>query len=109
MVYWHADRLLARPFNFVLYILATAMTTDLQKTLAALASLASVLVGVVTIASYLSGEDVVLPPSSATVPSESRHIIIQARAVFVDDDKIYILDYDNNLIEWNESLDVEVL
>ena len=85
------------------------MTTSFQKALAIMASIASVLAGVVTIASYLSGEDVVLPPSSATVPSESRHIIIQARAVFVDDDKIYILDYDNNLIEWNESLDVEVL
>ena len=85
------------------------MTTSFQKTLAIMASVASVLAGVVTIASYLSGEDVTLQPSSATAPSESRPIIIQARAVFVDDDKIYILDYDNNLIEWNESLDVEVL
>lgn len=85
------------------------MTTSFQKALAIMASVASVLAGVVTIASYLSGEDVALPPSSATAPSESRPIIIQARAVFVDDDKVYILDYDNNLIEWNESLEIVML
>jgi hypothetical protein len=85
------------------------MTTSFQKALAIMASVASVLAGIVTIASYLSGEDVTLQPSSATAPSESRPIIIQARAVFVDDDKIYILDYDNNLIEWNESLEIVVL
>ncbi len=85
------------------------MNLNLQKALAIMASVASVLAGVVTIASYLSGEDVTLQPSSATAPSESRPIIIQARAVFVDDDKIYILDYDNNLIEWNESLEIVML
>ena len=85
------------------------MTTNFQKTLTVLASVASVLAGVVTIASYLSGEDVTLPPSLATSSSDRQPIIIQARAVFLDNDKIYILDYDNNLIEWNESLDVEVL
>ena len=84
------------------------MTTGFQKILAVLASIASVLAGIVTIASYLSGEDVALPPSSATAPSESSPVI-QARAVFVDDDKIYILDYDNNLIEWNESLEIVML
>lgn len=103
MVYWHADRLLARPFNFVLYILATAMTTDLQKTLAALASLASVLVGVVTIASYLSGEDVTLPPSLTTPSSESQPIIIHARVVFIEKNMTYAIDYDKNLILLNES------
>jgi len=35
------------------------MTTDFQKILAVLVSVVSVLAGVVTIASYLSGEDVV--------------------------------------------------
>ncbi|MFA5458451.1 MAG: hypothetical protein WC261_12555 [Synergistaceae bacterium] len=50
-----------------------------------------------------------MPPSLATSSSDRQPIIIQARAVFVDDDKVYILDYDNNLIEWNESLEVEVL
>ena len=85
------------------------MTTSFQKTLAVLASVASVLAGVVTIASYLSGEDVTLPPSLATPSSDHPPIIIQARAIFLDNDKIYILDYDNNLIEWNESLEVEVL
>ena len=85
------------------------MTTSFQKTLTILASIASVLAGVVTIASYLSGEDVASSASFAAPSSDHRPIIIQARAVFVDDDKIYILDYDNNLIEWNESLDVEVL
>ncbi|MFA7220658.1 MAG: hypothetical protein WC119_09215 [Synergistaceae bacterium] len=103
MVYWHADRLLARPFNFVLYILATAMTTDLQKTLAALASLASVLVGVVTIASYLSGEDVTLPPSLTTPSSESQPIIIHARVVFIEKNMTYAIDYNKNLILLNES------
>ena len=84
------------------------MTTSFQKALAIMASVASVLAGVVTIASYLSGEDVTLPPL-VTSSSDRQPIIIQARAVFVDDDKVYILDYDNNLIEWNESLEVEVL
>ena len=85
------------------------MTTSFQKALAIMASVASVLAGVVTIASYLSGEDVTLPPPLVTSSSESRPIIIQARAVFVDDDKVYILDYDNNLIEWIESLEIVVL
>ena len=85
------------------------MTPSFQKPLAVLASVASVLAGVVTIASYLPGEDVTLPPSLATSSSDRQPIIIQARAVFVDDDKVYILDYDNNLIVWNESLEIVVL
>ena len=85
------------------------MTTSFQKALAIMASVTSVLAGVVTIASYLSGEDVTLPPPLAMSSSDRQPIIIQARAVFLDNDKIYILDYDNNLIEWNESLEVEVL
>ena len=96
MGHWPADRLLAGLFNFVLYILATAMTTDSQKTLAALASLASVLVGVVTIASYLSGEDVSLPPSLTTPSSESQPIIIHARVVFIEKNMTYAIDYDKN-------------
>ena len=103
MGHWPADRLLAGLFNFVLYILATAMTTDSQKTLAALASLASVLVGVVTIASYLSGEDVSLPPSLTTPSSESQPIIIHARVVFIEKNMTYAIDYDKNLILLNES------
>ena len=46
------------------------------------------------------------PPSLTTQPSEPQPIIIHARAVFMDDDKIYIIDYNNTLIAWNESLDV---
>ena len=79
------------------------MTTDLQKTLAALASLASVLVGVVTIASYLSGEDVTLPPSLTTPSSESQPIIIHARVVFIEKNMTYAIDYNKNLILLNES------
>ena len=79
------------------------MTTDLQKTLAALASLASVLVGVVTIASFLSGEDVSLPPSLTTPSSESQPIIIHARVVFIEKNMTYAIDYDKNLILLNES------
>ena len=79
------------------------MTTDLQKTLAALASLASVLVGVVTIASYLSGEDVTLPPSLTTPSSESQPIIIHARVVFIEKNMTYAIDYNKNLILFNES------
>ena len=86
--------------------MVTAMTTDFQKILAVLASVASVLVRVVTIASYLSGEDVALLPSLTAQPSEPQPIIIHARAVFMDDDKIYIIDYNNTLIAWNESLDI---
>jgi hypothetical protein len=82
------------------------MTTDFQKILAVLVSVVSALAGVVTIASYLSGEDVYPPPSLTTQPSEPQPIIIHARAVFMDDDKIYIIDYNNTLIAWNESLDV---
>ena len=63
MVYRPADRLLARLFDFALHFLAETMTTSFQKALAVLASVASVLAGIVTIASYLSGEDVALPPS----------------------------------------------
>ena len=85
------------------------MTTNFQKTPTVLASIASVLAGIVTIAGFLSGEDVSLSPPLTTPSSDSQPIIIQARAVFLDNDKIYILDYDNNLIEWNESLEVEVL
>jgi hypothetical protein len=79
------------------------MTTDLQKTLAALASLASVLVGVVTIASFLSGEDASLPPSLTTPSSESQPIIIHARVVFIEKNMTYAIDYDKNLILLNES------
>lgn len=52
------------------------MTISFQKTLAVLASIASVLAGVVTIASFLSGEDVALPPSLTTPPSDPQPIII---------------------------------
>mgnify|MGYP000908422978 FL=1 len=79
------------------------MTTSFQKILAVLASIASVLAGVVTIASFLSGEDVTLPPS-LTVPSSSHQpIIIHARAVFIDGNMTYAIDYDKNLIMLNES------
>jgi len=79
------------------------MTTSFQKILAVLASIASVLAGVVTIASFLSGEDVALPPS-LTVPSSSHQpIIIHARAVFIDRNSTYAIDYDKNLILLNES------
>jgi hypothetical protein len=79
------------------------MTTSFQKALAIMASVASVLAGVVTIASYLSGEDVSLPPSLITPSSESQPIIIHARAVFIDGNMTYAIDYDKNLIKLNES------
>jgi hypothetical protein len=80
------------------------MTTSFQKTLTVLASIASVLAGVVTIASFLSGEDVALPPSLITPSSESQPIIIHARAVFIDENMTYAIDYDKNLIKLNESI-----
>ena len=80
------------------------MTTSFQKALAVLASIASVLAGVVTIASYLSGEDVSLPPSLITPSSESQPIIIHARVVFIDENMTYAIDYDKNLIKLNESI-----
>jgi hypothetical protein len=79
------------------------MTTSFQKTLTVLASIASVLAGVVTIASFLSGEDVALPPSLITPSSESQPIIIHARVVFIDRNSTYAIDYDKNLILLNES------
>lgn len=79
------------------------MTTSFQKALAVLVSVASVLAGIVTIASYLSGEDVVLPPSLTTSSSESQPIIIHARAVFIDGNSTYAIDYDKNLILLNKS------
>ena len=79
------------------------MTTSFQKTLTVLASMASVLAGVVTIASFLSGEDVALPPSLTTPPSDSQPIIIHARAVFIEKNMTYAIDYDKNLILLNES------
>ena len=79
------------------------MTTNFQKTLAILASIASVLAGVVTIASYMSGEDVALPSSLTTPSSDHQPIIIHARAVFIDGNSTYAIDYDKNLILLNES------
>ena len=79
------------------------MTTGFHKTLAVLASIASVLAGVVTIASFMSGEDVALPPSLTTPPSDHRPIIIHARAVFIEKNMTYAIDYDKNLIMLNES------
>ena len=79
------------------------MTISFQKTLAVLASIASVLAGMVTIASFLSGEDVALPPSLTTPPSDPQPIIIHARAVFIDGNMTYAIDYDKNLIMLNES------
>ena len=79
------------------------MTTSFQKALTVLASIASVLAGVVTIASFLAGEDVTLPPSLITPSSESQPIIIHARAVFIDGNSTYAIDYDKNLIMLNES------
>lgn len=80
------------------------MTTSFQKTLTVLASIASVLAGVVTIASFMSGEDVTLPPSLTTPSSDSPPIIIHARAVFVEKNMTYVIDYDKNLIILNESI-----
>ena len=79
------------------------MTISFQKTLTVLASIASVLAGVVTIASYLSGEDVTLPPSLITPSSDPQPIIIHARAVFIEKNMTYAIDYDKNLIMLNES------
>ena len=79
------------------------MTTSFQKTLTILASIVSVLAGVVTIASFLSGEDVTLPPSLTAPPSSHHPIIIHARAVFIDGNSTYAIDYDKNLIMLNES------
>ena len=79
------------------------MTTSFQKTLTILASIASVLAGVVTIASFLSGEDVALPPSLTAPSSSHQPIIIHARAVFIDGNMTYAIDYDKNLIMLNES------
>lgn len=79
------------------------MTTSFQKTLTILASIASVLAGVVTIASFLSGEDVTLPPSLTTPSSDPRPIVIHARAVFIERNSTYAIDYDKNLIMLNDS------
>ena len=79
------------------------MTTSFQKILTVLASIASVLAGAVTIASFMSGEDVALPPSLTTPPSDHRPIIIHARAVFIEKNMTYAIDYDKNLIMLNES------
>ena len=79
------------------------MTTGFHKTLAVLASVASVLAGVVTIASFLSGEDVALPSSLTTPSSDPQPVIIHARAVFIDGNMTYAIDYDKNLIMLNES------
>ena len=79
------------------------MTTSFQKTLTILASIASVLAGVVTIASFLSGEDVALPPSLTAPSSSHQPIIIHARAVFIEKNMTYAIDYDKNLIMLNES------
>lgn len=79
------------------------MTTNFQKTLTVLASIASVLAGIVTIASFLSGEDVAMPPSHITPSSDHQPIIIHARAVFIDRNSTYAIDYDKNLILLNES------
>ena len=79
------------------------MTTSFQKTLTILASIASVLAGVVTIASYLSGEDVAMPPSLITPSSDHQPIIIHARAVFIEKNMTYAIDYDKNLILLNKS------
>ena len=79
------------------------MTTGFHKTLAVLASIASVLAGVVTIASFLSGEDVALPPSLTAPSSSHQPIIIHARAVFIDGNMTYAIDYNKNLIMLNES------
>jgi len=80
------------------------MTTSFQKILTVLASIASVLAGVVTIASFLSGEDVALPPSLTAPSSSHQPIIIHARAVFIDGNMTYAIDYDKNLIKLNESI-----
>jgi hypothetical protein len=58
---------------------------------------------VVTITSFLSGEDVALPSSLTTPSSDSQPIIIHARVVFVDRNMTYAIDYDKNLILLNES------
>ena len=79
------------------------MTTSFQKTLTVLASIASVLAGVVTITSFLSGEDVALPSSLTTPSSDSQPVIIHARAVFIDGNTTYAIDYNKNLILLNES------
>ena len=79
------------------------MTTSFQKTLTILASIASVLAGVVTIASFLAGDDVALPAAFTTPQSDPQPIIIHARAVFIDGNSTYALDYDKNLILLNES------
>lgn len=79
------------------------MTTNFQKTLAILASIASVLAGVVTIASFLAGEDVAVLPSLATPSSDHQPIIIHARAVFIERNSTYAIDYDKNLIMLNDS------
>lgn len=79
------------------------MTHSFQKILTVLASIASVLAGVVTIASFMSGEDVALPPSLTAPPSDPPPIIIHARAVFIDGNMTYAIDYNKNLIMLNES------
>ena len=79
------------------------MTTSFQKTLTVLASIASVLAGVVTITRFLSGEDVALPSSLTTPSSDSQPVIIHARAVFIDGNTTYAIDYNKNLILLNES------
>jgi hypothetical protein len=58
----------------------------------------------VTIASFLSGEDVSLPPSLTTPSPDPQPIIIHARAVFIEKNMTYVIDYDKNLIKLNESI-----
>ena len=79
------------------------MTTSFQKILTVLASIASVLAGVVAIARFLSGEDVALPPSLTAPSSSHQPIIIHGRAVYIDGNMTYAIDYDKNLIMLNES------
>jgi hypothetical protein len=46
---------------------------------------------------------VALPPSLTAPSSSHQPIIIHARAVFIDGNMTYAIDYDKNLIMLNES------
>ena len=76
----------------------------LIETITILAALATIIVGAVTLLTYLEEEP--SEESQTTVQAQSVPIVILARTTFNDNGNTYIIDFNGNLLKMNNSISI---
>ncbi len=77
---------------------------DWKELLGVLATLATVVVGAITLLNYMQEDNASAIPSIPQQQPNDTKVIVVARAVFNDNGGIYVLTWDNDLLPMNDSI-----